>query len=107
ASIGFETVVVRGLGTRGERNELAAAIAQAQLGTQGDCTLAGDPRIPALYEITWYGRGPRRHSFTVKTVDTTVEPATCPNKVERFLSALTFFQIRVRAHPDTEILSSQ
>src|SRR5687767_14902103 len=59
ASIEFETVVVRGLGTRGERNDLAAAVAQAQLGTQGDCTLAGDPRIPALYEITWYGKSPR------------------------------------------------
>lgn len=107
ASIEFETVVVRGLGTRSERNELAAAVAQAQLGTEGDCTLAGDPRIPALYEITWYGKSPRRHSFQVRTVDTAVEPATCPARVERFLSALTFFQIRVRAHPDTEVLSSQ
>lgn len=106
-SIEFETVVLRGLGTRGERNDLAAAVAQAQLGAQGDCTLAGDPRIPALYEITWYGRSPRRHSFKARTVDTAVEPATCPARVERFLSAMTFFQIRVRAHADTEVLSSQ
>lgn len=107
ASIEFETVVLRGLGTKGERSDLAAAIVQAQLGTQGDCSLAGDPRVPASYVVTWYGKSPRRHSFTVRTVDTTVEPATCPAPVERFLSALTFFQIRVRAHPDTEILSSQ
>lgn len=102
----FETVVVRGLGTPGERSNLAAAIGLAQLGVQEDCSIAGDPGVPAKHEITWYGKSPRRHAFTIRTVDGNVERPTCPTTLSRFLVALGLFHIRVLEHPDTEVLSS-
>jgi hypothetical protein len=102
----FQNHILRGVGSPAAIAQLKTMLGQNQVGIQTSCLLDPNTEVNGTYEITWYGRGPRRNSFVVYYGTAGAGFPACPLEVSKIVQAIREFEDAVTADPNSEVLDS-
>jgi hypothetical protein len=99
---GWSTAIVQGSGTAAQFSALTSALGVNTVGLQhGDCVVATSVPSFGSYEVTWYGRAPRKNAFVVSLNG---QGADCAPQVSAIIMAIEKYASEAHV-PTSEIWS--